>query len=227
MSCLIMTSDGPANRVDSHDETMTVRLSLLAGAVCACLPMAGGQAASPGSRSDVEDFLWSEGAPAHRDQTGTTFLPARLADRLTVVNFITTDCAIPCVVRTRDLARTFAALPEPLKARVTVVSVTLAPERDDVARLRSFADGLGLAAGTFPFLANDPATASRQRASLRYAADNPEPPATVLLFDRTGQFAMNYGADPLDGERLARDLAELDRFENGVGHPPRPAAAPP
>ncbi|SFH07660.1 SCO family protein [Methylobacterium gossipiicola] len=206
---------------------MSVRFPFIAGLVCACLTMASGQAASPGPRSDIESFLWSEGAPAPRDQTGGAFGRARLADRLTVVNFITTDCAIPCVVRIRDLAKTFAALPEPLKARVTIVSVTLAPERDDVARLRSFAEGLGLDAAHFLFLASDPATATRQRAALRYAADNPEPPATVLVFDRTGQFAMNYGADPLDGERLARDLAELDRFENGVGHPPRQATAPP
>lgn len=199
---------------------MILRQSLIAGFVFACLPALGGPAAAPGPQSDLEGLLWPETARPRRDQTAEVFPPARLADRLVVVNFITTDCTIPCVLRTRDLARTFAALPEALKGRVIIVSVTLDPQRDDVARLRAFAEGLGLDPRFFPFLDGDAATATRQRAALRYPASNREPPATVLLFDRTGQLAMTYGADPLDGERLARDLVELDGFTEGAGRPP-------
>ncbi|GJD36292.1 hypothetical protein [Methylobacterium aerolatum] len=47
-------------------------------------------------------------------------------------------------------------------------------------------------------------------------ADLPEPPPTILQFNRRGHKAMSYGATPLDGARIARDIAALDTFTQGL-----------
>lgn len=181
----------------------------------------------PAPRSDLETLLWPEPGDLRRDQTGHVLSAGRLTDRVVVVSFLTTGCGIACIVRIRDLAAAERSLPKSLRERVAILAVTLDPARDDAPALRAFAESLGLDPARFRLLDGDPATAARQRATLRYPADRTEPPDTVLVFDRTGQLAMTYGANPLDRPRLARDLAELDRFAQGVGHPPSTAGAAP
>lgn len=195
------------------------------GLLASALLMPAAALAEP-ARSDLESLVWPTPGPVRLDQAGHAVSAARLADRLVVVSFITTGCTITCVIRTRDLAALKRSLPGPLRARVAVLAVTLDPARDDGPALRAFAEGLGLDPAQVAVLGSDPDTAARQRAALRYPADRSDPPDTVLVFDRTGQLAMSYGANPLDRPRLARDLAELDRFAQGVGHPPTHPASP-
>ncbi len=47
-------------------------------------------------------------------------------------------------------------------------------------------------------------------------ADLPEPPPTILQFNRRGHEAISYGATPLDCDRIARDIAALDTFTQGL-----------
>ena len=178
------------------------------------------------SVSDLESLLWPAEGTLRRDQAGHALTAGRLKDRVVVVSFITTDCAIPCVIRARDLAATARSLPGTLRARVAVLAVSLDPVREGAPALRAFAESLDLDPAQVLVLESDATTAAHQRAALRYPADRTEPPDRVLVFDRTGQLAMTYGATPLDRPRLERDLAELDRFAKGVGHPPTPNALP-
>lgn len=204
-------------------------LKSLAVAIGASLILAGAQGAvvapaPPASGSDLETLLWPTPGGQRRDQAGSVLSAARLKDRVVVVGFVTAGCTIACVVRTLDLAATARALPGSLRRRVTVLAVGLDPAGDAAPALGAFAEGLRLEPADIAVLDGDPATTAHQRAALGYPADRIEPPDTVLVFDRTGRLAMTYGGNPLDRSRLAHDLAELDRFAQGVGHPPTPGA---
>lgn len=179
-------------------------------------------------RTDLDILLQPTGeAVPRRDQHGTGVAAEALRDRLVVVSFVSVDCSIACVVRTLDLDRMVRSLPAALRARVSVLCIDTDPARDDAPRLRAFADGLVGRDTALRFLDSDAAATAALVARLRYPPSAlPEPPPSLLLFDRRGQIAMTYGTDPLDAPRILRDLTTLEAFEDGVGRPPRGAPAP-
>lgn len=203
---------------------VSIGLGLLLGLSVAA--SAQDKALPPQGRSDLEAFLWPVGRDVQRrDQRGAALEAEALRDRLVVVAFVSADCTITCAVRTLDLDKLEQALPGPLRERVTILCLDTDPVRDDGLRLRGFADGLVGGTTRLRFLDSDAATTAQQAKALRYPASAlPEPPPTVLVFDRRGTMAMVYGGDPIDAARLQRDLTLLETFEDGVGHPPRASA---
>ncbi len=202
-------------------------LALAAAALPLSMPV--GAEPAPAPRSELDAFLWPGTAPPRRlDQHGDRLQPESLRDRLVVVSFVHADCTIACAVRVLDLDKLARALPAPLRERVTFLSIGTDPDRDDPARLRAFAEGLVGKATRLRFLDSDAASTAALAAALRYPpAALPEPPPTILVFDRTGRMAMAYGSDPLDGPRLLQDLTLLETFENGIGRPARGAVRDP
>lgn len=185
-------------------------------------------AAGPEGPSDLAILLQptAEARP-RRDQHGARPTPETLRDRLVVVSFVGAGCTIVCAVRTLDLDRLARTLPEPLRGRVHFLALDTDPAPADADAPRARADGLVGPTTPLRFLEGDAAATAALAARLRYPESAlPEPPQTVLVFDRRGRIAMTYGSDPLDAPRLGRDLAILDTFEDGVGRPPRGAAEP-
>lgn len=177
--------------------------------------------------SDLETLLtWSADLPPRgtaRDGENP------LHDRVVFVSFVSAGCTIGCVVRTRDFDKAARAVPEALRTRVAFLAIGTDPAGDDAGRLRAFADGLVGRETPLRFRAGDAAGTAALAARLRYpAASLPEPPPTILAFDRRGRIAMTYAGDSVDGNRLLRDAALLDTFADGIGRPPRvaPYAAP-
>ena len=170
---------------------------------------------------DLAGLLWRPGAAESRlDANGRVLSAEALRDRIAVVTFVSAGCTIPCAIRTMDLDRLAGALPGSLRRRVVFLAIDTDPAADDAGRLRKFAESLVGPAPHLRFLPSD-ADATRALAeALRYpAAALPEPPPTILLFDRRGQVAMAYGGAPLDAPRLVRDIATLDTFTQGLGRP--------
>lgn len=171
------------------------------------------------------------GSPQRLDQHGERPTTENLHDRLVVVSFVSAGCTIVCAVRTLELDKLARALPDALRDRVSFLALDTDPvqdpTRESAARLRTFADGLVGPTTPLRFLGTDAAANAAILARLRYpAAALPEPPRTVLVFDRRGELAMTYGSDPLDAPRLLADLTALETFEDGLGRPPRGAASP-
>ncbi|MFY9290117.1 MAG: hypothetical protein WAP03_05405 [Methylorubrum rhodinum] len=213
-------------------QTVAASLGLLALATTGLgAAETGGAEASSGS-SDLAVLLQPTAASRpRRDQHGERPTPESLRDRLVVVSFVSVGCTIVCAVRTLDLDKLARALPEPLRGRVSFLALDTDPTgddaRDEAGRLRRFAEGLVGPTTPLRFLDADAAATAAIADRLRYPARAlPEPPQTILVFDRRGQIAMTYGSDPLDAPRLRRDLAILDTFENGVGRPPRGTSEP-
>lgn len=207
------------------------RQSAAAGLACFVLATTGPASAEPhraAPRSDLSVLLRPNAdAPPRRDQHGVAPTAEALHDRLVVAAFVSADCTIVCAVRTLELDKLARALPEALRDRVSVLALDTDPARDGGGRLRAFAEGLVGTTTPLRFLGGDAASNAAIMARLRYPATSlPEPPQTVLVFDRRGALAMTYGSDPLDAPRLLRDLTVLETFEDGLGRPPRGPAAP-
>lgn len=184
-----------------------------------------GRATAETGPSDLGNLVWSGGATSRRDVQGRDISPGDLQDRLTVVSFASAGCTILCVTRTMDLDKLARDLPASLRDRVRFLVIGTDPAADDAARLRAFADGLLGPDRRLRFLASDAAETKALAERLRYPADRlPEPPPTILLFDRRGNVAMTYGGDAVDASRLQRDLATLDTFTQGIGQPATPAS---
>lgn len=202
---------------------MTIR-ALIAGLSLLAVGAATGNIAANAPASDLEDLLAASRAAGYRtDIQGPAVGAESLRDRLAVVTFVSAGCSILCVTRAMDLDRLARDLPEALRGRVAFLALGTDPA-DGEARLRAFADGLLGPASPLRVLASDAEGVRAVAGRLRYPeASLPEPPPTILLFDRRGRVAMTYGGDPLDAPRLRRDLVALDLFTQGLGHPPAPA----
>ncbi|MCJ2015123.1 SCO family protein [Methylobacterium sp. J-076] len=185
-----------------------------------------GPSAAEDGATDLGRLLWGHGGVERRvDVHGRAVSAGDLTDRLAVVSFLSAGCTILCVTRTMDLDRLARDLPAGLRSRVVFLAIDTDPAADDVARLRTFADDLLGPTARLRVLPSDAEGTKVVLETLRYpSASLPEPPPTILLFDRRGRIAMTYGGDPLDAPRLERDIAALDSFSDGLDRPapPRP-----
>ena len=174
--------------------------------------------ASAAAASDLETLLRQPDPRWERvDVHGRILGPVLLRDRLAVVSFVSAGCTILCVTRTMDLDRLARGLPAALRDRVVFLAIDTDPAADDGPRLRAFAEDLLGPSPRLRILPSDGEAVAALAARLRYPASAlPEPPPTILLYDRRGQLAMTYGGDPLDAPRLQRDITLLDTFETGL-----------
>jgi protein SCO1 len=174
--------------------------------------------ASAAAASDLETLLRPPESRRERvDVHGRTVGPEVLRDRLAVVSFVSAGCTILCVTRTMDLDKLARGLPAALRDRVVFLAIDTDPATDDGPRLRAFAEDLLGPSPRQRVLPSDGEEVRALAARLRYPASAlPEPPPTILLYDRRGGLAMTYGGDPLDAPRLQRDIALLDTFEKGL-----------
>lgn len=98
--------------------------------------------------------------PAFRmtDQEGREQTEAMLDGRITVLDFIFTNCPFACPTMTREMH----GLSERLKGTdVRFLSISVDPQRDTPARLKEFAQAHGADTGRWTFLTGDEATVKR------------------------------------------------------------------
>lgn len=199
-----------------------MRATIFIAGLCLIGAWAGsGSLAAREAGSDLDALLTVPGKAGPRvDLDGRPLLPESLRDRLAVVSFVSADCTILCVTRTMDLNALARDLPASLRGRVVFLAIGMDPAGDDAARLRGVVQQLLGPAPQVRVLPSDAGTVKAVAAALRYpAASLPEPPPSILLFDRRGRSAMVYGGDPLDAPRLQRDLVALDAFTEGLDRP--------
>ncbi len=202
---------------------LQIRLLIVAfallGALAASLGFMAKASANDLSRLIGTQDTWT----ARVDSQGRPITPELVRDRLTVISFVSAGCSILCVTRTMDLDRLARNLPEGLRGRVLFLAIDTDPAADDAPRLNAFANDLLGPEAPLRVLPSNAEAVKAVVEGLHYPpASLPEPPPTVLLFDRRGQVAMSYGGAPFDAPRLARDLAVLDTFTHGLGHSQAP-----
>jgi protein SCO1/2 len=88
------------------------------------------------------------------DQDGQTLRLVDLAGQAVLLSYVYTSCPIQtmCPLTTKKMAQIQAALPEDLKGRVALVSITLDPERDPPEALKGYGEFYGADFASWSFL---------------------------------------------------------------------------
>jgi protein SCO1 len=123
-----------------------------------------------------------------------------LGDRLVIMDFVYTSCTTVCPVVSAVLAQVQEKLGPRLGKEVALVSVTVDPQRDTPARLKTYSAKHGARSG-WSWLTGSPANVNEVLKSAgTYTPNFEDHPVVILIGDpRTGQWTRHYGfADPKD-----------------------------
>lgn len=148
-------------------------------------------------------------------EDGETITEAQLQDAVTLLFFGYTSCPDVCPTTLARLSAAIKKLPEAQRDRVTVLFVSVDPERDDPQRLATYTDAFG---SRFMGATAEPARlrqlASRYGSSFHHGPKDDEGDylvthgSNVLAFDRKGSARLLIRPD--DGiEEIAHDLRQL------------------
>lgn len=110
-----------------------------------------------------------------------------------------------------------ARLSATLRPRVQFVSFTVDPDEDSPERLKAFARSNGADLNGWSFVRASSEATRALTAELEVFGRPPQAQAapvghgtSVYLFDARGRLMQRYAGSPLDGARLAREIAQLD-----------------
>ena len=121
-------------------------------ALCACGNSSSGPAetAQGPTPEQLRDFI----EPPFTDQDGQTLRLVDLAGQAVLLSYVYTSCPIQtmCPLTTKKMAQIQAALPEDLKGRVALVSITLDPKRDPPEALKGYGEFYGADFASWSFL---------------------------------------------------------------------------
>ena len=127
-------------------------LILAALALAACADSSGSSAktAEGPTPEQLRGFL----EHSFIDQDGQPLRLADLAGQAVLLSYVYTSCPIQtmCPLTTKKMAQIQATLPEDLKGRVALVSITLDPERDPPEALKGYGEFYGADFASWSFL---------------------------------------------------------------------------
>lgn len=154
------------------------------------------------------------------DQTGAPFEVSSLDGQVWVASFLFTSCSGTCPTLASQLGNLQSRL-SGYRGRVRIVSLTVDPEHDDPAVLRTYGERFGADPALWTFLTGEPDTV---RTVLRTAFLQPDPErreiesapgydvfhgTSVLLVDRTRTCR---GVFPLGGDGMDELVAAIEHL---------------
>lgn len=149
------------------------------------------------------------------DHTGAIVSSADLRGRVVILTGVYASCAATCPMILGQAKRAIAALREEERREITVVAVTLDPERDGVAELADMARAQSVSAPLFRLVTGDAPSVSEVLDRLgivrrKNAATGIIDHANVLgLVDRSGRLAYRFSLGDLQERWLSAALRLL------------------
>jgi cytochrome oxidase Cu insertion factor (SCO1/SenC/PrrC family) len=140
-----------------------------------------------------------------------------------LLHFIYTGCGATCPTQVRELVELRAKLPAELRQQVRFLSVSIDPLTDTPATLASFARKHGADQPGWQFLTGPRAHVDGLAERMRLF--DPAKPGVadhrtaLYLYGSDGQLVQRFRGVPVDGPRLADELARLVRFESSARAP--------
>jgi protein SCO1/2 len=172
-----------------------------------------------GETAPGEDPLAKLREPAQRapsfallDQDGIQRSLHDWQGRAILLDFIFTNCPGPCPISTATLVSLQKKLPEELRERVQLVSISLDPARDTPEAMRLYAEARGVDFGTWAFLTGtaqeiDPVLADYGVGKIE--GEEIEHTVVTFLIDPKGRIAKRYLGAKHSSEELLADLGRL------------------
>jgi protein SCO1/2 len=132
--------------------------------------------------------------------------------RAVLLDFIFTNCPGPCPISTATLVSLQKKLPEELRDRVQLVSISLDPARDTPEAMKSYAEARGVDFASWAFLTGtqeqiDPVLAAYGVGKVD--GDEIEHTVVTFLIDPKGQIVKRYLGQRHSSEDLLADLGNL------------------
>jgi protein SCO1 len=186
---------------------LAIALAALAACGRTSAPIAPAASDAPIAASDFSVY---DLETRWRDQDGADRVLASLRGKTQVVAMVYTHCTHTCPAIVAEMKRLEAALPAEERAKVGFVLVSLDPDRDDPAQLKTFATSMRLPADAWTLLTSDE-DAVRELAALlgiRYRAEADAQIShsnTYLVLDADGRMVHRQdGVGSGTGPALAR-----------------------
>lgn len=157
-----------------------------------------------------------------KNQHNQTFNVAKLTHKVVLFNFIYTQCATVCSVQTKALVDVVNSLPNDIRAKVALVSVSLDPLNDTPAKLSAFAKQNHADFNNWYFITSKPDDVKTLSDRLKLFGANKKTSAAAVrpndhithlwLVDNKGRLIMRYLGNPIDKARLAREMEQLSNL---------------
>ncbi len=185
-----------------------------------CVALLTANSASAWAHAAKEDARLPIVGPAPEfallDQNGARFTLGDLRGKVAVVTFIYTTCTDTCPLLTAKMASLQRPLATDFGARVRFVSITVDPEVDTPAVLRSYAKAHGANLAGWSFLTGTPSVIDGViRSYGAFAKRTPRGSVDHLfltsLLDRQGRIRVQYLGYRFKPEEMLQDLRALLR----------------
>jgi protein SCO1/2 len=173
------------------------------------------------------DVLAADPAPLRgvqlQDHRGRSFKADDKGRGPVLMHFIYTGCGATCPTQVRELVELRAKLPAELRQQVRFLSVSIDPLSDTPATLAAFARKHGADQPGWQFLTGPRAQVDGLAERMRLF--DPAKPGVadhrtaLYLYGSDGQLVQRFRGVPVDGPRLADELARLVRFESSARAP--------
>jgi len=154
------------------------------------------------------------------DQDNKVFEPEQYVGRVLLFNFVFTHCTSVCPTQTKDLAQVQKSLPETIRDQVHFISVSIDPNNDTPKKMKQFATHFQVDFAHWSFLTGSPEQLSKLMARLNIfdpseTGQNTKPQihrTSLWLVDKQGRMLQRYKGDPVDKERLVRELEQISHL---------------
>ncbi len=188
---------------------------------CMCIALFA-YATSLRAEATATSFYSNFNGLAFKTQHSLPFSIANLNHKITLFNFIYTQCSAVCPVQTKALSEILETLPAKLKTHVTFVSVSLDPLNDTPAKLKAFAHRTHAEANNWVFITGNPTDTATLTERLKLFGTDPKKLQQAVrpndhtthlwLVDVQGRLMMRYMGNPIDKTRIAHDIAQLNNM---------------
>ena len=153
---------------------------------------------------EVPDFIF-------HDQAGRIFSKERLANKITVLDFMFTSCTGPCPLMTSNMTDLYQEFRNVME--VQFVSVTVDPLIDSESKLKEYADFVGVDDDRWKFIRSDLESTKdlKQNGFMLYAGELPQGHAIkFVLIDQDGNIRKYFdGTDEASLAVLRKDITNL------------------
>ncbi|WP_185235278.1 SCO family protein [Teredinibacter franksiae] len=151
------------------------------------------------------------------NQNDVLFDPHALTRTVVLFSFIFTHCSSVCPTQTRSLLEVRNQLPQDVREQVHFVSMSIDPQRDSPEVLNKFVLMQKADDRAWNFLTGDPAEIARLTERLHFFDElgeglNSKPQihrTSLWLVDKKGRMLQRYKGDPVDKERIVRELIAI------------------
>ena len=142
------------------------------------------------------------------NQNGDNFTEKKLKNKISIVDFIFTNCPGPCPMMSNnmnELYKNYSGVDQ-----VQFISITVDPQNDDIFKLKQYAESYGVYDERWQFLTSDLNKIKRlkQEGFMLYAGELPQAHAIkFILIDEKGNIRQYYdGTDNASIAVLRKDI---------------------